>query len=384
MNPQEYARAVEPALFAALNRSPVVALLGPRQAGKTTLARKLAQAGGGGLYLDLESERDLARLADPALFFERHREHLLVLDEIQHLPQIFAQLRGEVDAFRRPGRFLILGSASLELLKQSSESLAGRIEYVDLPPFQVSEYCQSFEDLQTLWLRGGFPPATLAESESDSWDWREGFVRSLVSRDLPMLGIPFAPETLRRFWRMLAHLHGQLFNASAIAASMGVSAPTVSRYLDALCGTFLVRRLEPLHVNIGKRLVKTPKVYVRDSGLQHLLLGVTSVDDLIGHPGAGASWEGFVIEQICNSLRPGSAVSFYRTSAGAELDLVVESGARRVGYEIKFSSAPRVSRGFWQACSDLAIDRAYVVAPVRESWPLAENVDVISPLQLTA
>ncbi len=367
---------------AALARSPAVALLGPRQVGKTTLAKRIAGGLPGSVYLDLESERDRIRLTDPRLFFERYRGRLLLLDEVQNAPGIFAELRGEIDSFRHPGRFLILGSASPHLLRQSSESLAGRLEYVDMAPVQVAEFCRVFEDLQTLWLRGGFPPALLAHGEADCWDWREGFLRNLISRDLPALGIAPAPETMHRFWRMLAHLHGQLFNASAIASSLGVSPPTVSRHLDALCGAFLVRRLEPLHGNLGKRLVKSPKVYVRDSGLLHHLLGVMTVDDLIGHPGAGASWEGFVIEQICNRLPRGATASFYRTAAGAELDLVVETGKRKIGYEVKFSSAPKVTKGFWQACSDLAVDRAYVVAPVREPWPLANDVEVISPFQL--
>lgn len=367
---------------AALARSPAVALLGPRQAGKTTLARKIAGASPGSVYLDLESARDRARLANPRMVFERYRDQLLVLDEVQNLPEIFAELRGEIDSFRRPGRFLILGSASPRLLRQSSESLAGRLEYVDLPPVRAGEYCRNFEDLQTIWLRGGFPPALLARNDADSWHWREGFVRNLLSRDLPALGIAVAPETMHRFWRMLAHLHGQLFNASALAASLGVSPPTVSRYLDALCDAFLARRLEPLHANLGKRLVKSPKVYVRDSGLLHHLLGIAAVDDLIGHPAAGASWEGFVVEQICSRLPPGATASFYRTAAGAELDLIVESGRRKVGYEIKFSSAPKVTKGFWQACSDLGVERAFVVAPVPDPWPLAENVEVISPLLL--
>jgi predicted AAA+ superfamily ATPase len=373
-------RLAEPPTRRALRRSPAVALLGPRQVGKTTLARRIAAASPDALYLDLESSADRARLAQPRLFLERQRGRLVVLDEIQHVPDLFAELRGEIDADRRPGRFLMLGSASIALLRQSSESLAGRLQFVDMAPLVLPEVQRRFDDVQALWLRGGFPGSYTAAGDDDAWHWREAFMRNLLWRDLPALGIHAPPETLHRFWRMLAHLHGQLFNASSIAASLGVSHPTVTRHLDALCGALMVRRVEPYHANLGKRLVKSPKVYVRDSGLLHHLLGVRAVDDLIGHPAAGASWEGFVIEQICAALPAGAAVSFYRTAAGAELDLLVELGRRRVGFEIKFSTAPALTKGFWQACEDTAVERAYVVAPVREGWPMAANVEVVPPL----
>jgi predicted AAA+ superfamily ATPase len=355
-------------------------LIGPRQVGKTTLARRVAAGLPGALYLDLESSADRARLEQPRMFLERHRDRLVVLDEIQNLPGIFAELRGEIDADRRPGRLLVLGSASIELLRQSSESLAGRLQFVDMAPLVLPEVQRGFDDVQTLWLRGGFPGSYTAATDDDAWHWRESFLRNLLWRDLPALGIHAPAQTLHRFWRMLAHLHGQLFNASAIASSLGVSSPTVARYLDALCGALMVRRLEPFHANLGKRLVKSPKVYVRDSGLLHHLLGVRNVDDLIGHPAAGASWEGFVIDQICAALPAGAAVSFYRTAAGAELDLLVELGRRRVGFEIKFSTAPQVTKGFWLACEDTGVERAYVVAPVRDGWPMATDVDVVPPL----
>ena len=377
-------RRCEPLLRDALRWSPAAALLGPRQVGKTTLARKIARAFPQALYLDLQSSADLARLAQPRLFFAANRKRLLVLDEIQNLPGVFAELRGEIDAERRPGRFLILGSASIALLRQSSESLAGRLALVDMAPLLAAEACRRFADIQRLWLRGGFPGSTLAASGAAAWAWRDAFVRNLFARDLPALGIGATPETLHRFWRMLAHRQGQLFNASAIAASMGVSAPTVTRYLDVLCSALMVRRLEPWHVNAGKRLVKSPKVYIRDSGLLHHLQNVREVNDLIGHPDAGASWEGFVLEQICCQLPRGAAVSFYRTAAGAELDVVVELGRRRIAFEIKFSQAPKPARGFWQAIGDIKAERAYVIAPLESGYPLAENVEVLPLLRLPA
>ena len=375
-------RLCEEKILDAMRWSPAVALLGPRQAGKTTLAKKIAAASPGALYLDLESSEDRAPFAHTRAFLRNNRHRLLVLDEIQNLPEVFAEMRGEIDEARTPGRFLILGSASLKLLRQSSESLAGRLAIVDMAPLLASEYCRRFEDLQTLWLRGGFPGSTLAPDDAAAWGWREAFVRNFLARDLPMLGFSTAPETMHRFWRMLAHLHGQLFNASSIAASLGVSSPTVSRYLDGLASSLMLRRLEPYHANLKKRLVKSPKIYVRDSGLLHHLLGIRAVNDLIGHPGAGASWEGFVIEQIMGHLPQGVATSFYRTAAGAELDLVVEAGRKKLGFEIKFSSVPKVTKGFWQAIEDVGVDKAIIVAPVRERYAFADKVEVLPVLDL--
>jgi predicted AAA+ superfamily ATPase len=375
-------RHCEAKIVQAMRWSPAVALLGPRQVGKTTLAKKIASGLPGALYLDLESSEDRARFAQPRTFLRNNRERLLVLDEIQNLPGVFAEMRGEIDEARAPGRFLILGSASLKLLRQSSESLAGRLAMVDMAPLLASEFCHQFLDLQTLWLRGGFPGSTLAPDEAAAWGWREAFIRNFLTRDLPLLGVGAAPDTMHRFWRMLAHLHGQLFNASAIAASLGVSGPTVSRYLDGLAGSLMLRRLEPYHANLGKRLVKSPKIYVRDSGLLHHLLGIREVNDLIGHPGAGASWEGFAIEQIMGHLPEGATTSFYRTATGAELDLVLEVGQKKLGFEIKFSSAPKVTKGFWQASEDVGVDTAYIVAPVRERYPFAEKVEVLPVLDL--
>jgi predicted AAA+ superfamily ATPase len=364
-----------------LGLSPAVAILGARQIGKTTLAKQIAAEFPDSIYLDLENAQARAKLEQADVFFEANRNRLVVLDEIQNAPELFSTMRGEIDADRRPGRFLILGSASFKLLQQS-QSLAGRLALVDMAPLLLSEVHQSFEDIQTLWVRGGFPGSYTAPQDDASWLWRDAFVRHFLHSDLPALGINVEPELMRRFWRMVAHLHGQLFNASSIAASLGVSSPTVTRYLDHLVQSLMLRRLEPYHANLGKRLVKSPKIYVRDSGLLHYLLGMRNVHDLMGHPNTGASWEGFCIEQICNHLPTGASVSFYRTAAGAELDVVVETGRETIGFEIKFSSAPKVSKGFWQACEDIGVHKAYVMAPVQEGWTMAKDVQVVSPLDI--
>ena len=364
-----------------LGLSPAVAILGARQIGKTTLAKQIAAEFPDSIYLDLENAQARAKLDQADVFFEANRHRLVVLDEIQNAPELFSTMRGAIDADRRPGRFLILGSASFKLLQQS-QSLAGRLALVDMAPLLLSEIHQSFEDIQTLWVRGGFPGSYTAPQDDASWLWRDAFVRHFLHSDLPALGINVEPELMRRFWRMVAHLHGQLFNASSIAASLGVSSPTVTRYLDHLVQSLMLRRLEPYHANLGKRLVKSPKIYVRDSGLLHYLLGMRNVHDLMGHPNTGASWEGFCIEQICNHLPTGASVSFYRTAAGAELDVVVETGRETTGFEIKFSSAPKVSKGFWQACEDIGVHKAYVMAPVQEGWAMAKDVQVVSPLDI--
>lgn len=389
-------RKLAPQLDNRLRMQPAVAILGPRQVGKTTLAREIATATPDAIFLDLEREADRARLARADLFFPRHRDQLVVLDEVQTLPDLFAKLRPEIDADRRPGRFLLLGSASGALLRQSAESLAGRIAYLELTPFLLEELgpttlANSTANLATdlaaratsLWLRGGFPRSFLAGDEAESLAWRIDFIETFLARDLPQLGITIPAETLRRFWRMCAHLHGQLFNASQLGAALGgIAHTTVGRYLDLLVDALMLRRLPPYLVNVGKRLVKSPKVYLRDSGILHALHGIHSLDDLSGHPVAGQSWEGFVIEQILALLPPLTTAGFYRTAAGAELDLVIEHEGRRIGFEIKLSTAPKVSKGFWNACDDIGVSRAYVVAPVLDAYPLAENVEVVSPMML--
>ncbi len=376
-------RALYPALLRSLSEHPAVALIGARQVGKTTLAKAAAERFSQSVYLDLERPADFAKLADPDLFLERHRDHLVVLDEVQHQPGLFPVLRGIIDRARRPGRFLLTGSASPELLRQTSESLAGRIIFHELAPFDLREIRPQGEAVYAFWLRGGFPPSWLAASDEASLTWREAFIRTYLERDIPTFGIRVPATTLRRFWQMLAHVHGQLWNASRLAMAFGVSHPTVQRYLDILEATFMVRRLPPWRANVGKRLTKSPKVYVRDSGLLHALLSVPSLDALYGHPAVGASWEGWVLEQLASILGPRWQMSFYRTAAGAELDVVAEEGRTRIGFEIKFSSAPTLSKGFWQALADVQPQKTYVIAPVESTYPLAENVEVLPVSALT-
>lgn len=367
-----------------LAQAPAVALLGPRQVGKTTLAKAVAQQQPNALLLDLERESDRAVLRQPELFFASHRDRLLVLDEVQFVPQLFTALRPEIDAHRIAGRFLLLGSASGDLLRQSGESLAGRVSYVELTPLLVTELNPDLGGLQSLWLRGGYPLSHLAATAEASYTWRQDFIRTFLQRDLPGMGVRVAAEALGRFWRMLAHLQGQFFNASQLGLSLGgASHSTAVRYLDVLVDTMMVRRLEPHLANVGKRLVKSPKVYLRDSGLLHALLGIATVQDLQGHPIAGRSWEGFVVEQVAAQLPADAQMGFYRTAAGAELDLVIEHRSRKIGVEIKFSAAPKPTKGFWQAIEDLAVDRAYVVAPVERRYPLSERVEVIPVAQLS-
>ena len=375
-------RHLYPIIELALEQFPAVALLGPRQAGKTTLARSITAGRAGSLYLDLERPSDLAKLADPELFLSRYADHLVVLDEIQRRPELFSVLRALIDDNRHPGRFLLLGSASPQLLQQASESLAGRISFHELSPFDVSEVQPTFAELPSFWLRGGYPLSWLAKTDEASAAWRESFIATHLERDIPAFGIRVPSTTLRRFWQMLAHLHGQMWNASRLASGFGVSAPTVQHYLDILEATYMVRRLQPLHANLSKRLVKSPKIYLRDSGLLHALLGLRSLEDIAGHPVVGASWEGWVLEQIAQLLPSPWQLSFYRTAAGAELDIVAERGNKKIGFEIKFSSAPTLTKGFWSAVDDLALERVYVIAPVETGYPLGQNVDVIPAIEL--
>lgn len=369
---------------------PGVVLLGPRQVGKTTLANAIASRTPGAILLDLERASDRARLQDPEAFFLAHRDALVVLDEVQALPGIFEALRPEIDAQRTPGRFLLLGSASGKLLRQSAESLAGRVSYLELSPLlahelpetaQIPASDRSLRALQQLLLRGGYPLAYTATSDARSMQWRQDMIQTFLQRDLPQLGVTIAAATLHRVWRMLAHNHGQLFNASQIGQALGgVAHTTIGRYLDLFVDAMMLRRLLPLHVNLGKRLVKSPKVYVRDTGVLHALLNLGSLDDLQGHPVAGASWEGMVVEHVAAAAPSGSELNFYRTAAGAELDAVLSVGDQRIGFEAKFSSAPHPARGFWQASEDLRLHSAYVVAPVRQRYPIGPNTWVI-PIQ---
>lgn len=375
-------RAIQAQIEARLADFPIVAVLGPRQCGKTTLVRETVGDRPGVVYLDLERPSDLGKLRDPELYFNLHRSQgtadLFCLDEIQRVPEIFPLLRSLADEERRNGQFLLLGSASRELLRQTSETLAGRIAYLELTPFVATELPGGDPGvLPRLWLRGGFPRSYLAASDASSQAWRESFVRTFLERDIPQLGFNVPAEMLHRLWRMLAHLHGQTLNSSQLGTALGVSHTTIRSYLDLLSQTFMVRLLEPFASNLGKRLVKSPKVYLRDSGVLHALLQIDRLDDLLAHPGCGASWEGLVIENVIASL-PGWQPSFYRTADGAEIDLVLERGRRRIAIECKASTAPVVSKGFWSTLDDLEIEEAWVVAPVEGSYPLREGVQVTS------
>lgn len=371
-------RQALPTLRQRLRRMPAVVLTGPRQSGKTTLARAVAAHHPNALLLDMERESDRAAVAQAELFLPTVRDRLVVVDEVQFAPDFFSALRPEIDADRRPGRFLLLGSASGPLLRQSAESLAGRVAYLELTPFLAAEVASDPAAMQRLWLRGGFPPSFLAEGDDASFEWRQDFLRTFLQRDLPSMGVRVGAEPLRRFWTMLAHLQGQLFNASQLGQSLGGAAhTTTTRWLDLLCDAMMVRQLPPYAANVGKRLVKSPKVYLRDSGLLHALLGIATVEALQGHPVAAASWEGFVVEQVAAALPAAATMSFYRTASGNELDLVIETARSVIAVEIKFSASPKPTRGFWQAIDDVRPDRAVIVAPVARRWPLAEGVEVV-------
>jgi len=371
-------RTLEPRVRAALRRFPVVALVGARQVGKTTLARRLAlrRAAARTVMLDLERPSELARLADPEAYLGPLSGKLVVLDEAQRLPELFPVLRALVDERRRPGRFLLLGSATPDLRRQSAESLAGRIVYLELPPLTLAEVGAGNAD--RLWSRGGFPASFLARTDAASFEWREAYVETHLERDLPQLGIRVPAANLRRFWTMLAHSHAQLWNASRIGASLGLTAPTVRHYLDTLASTFMLRELPAYHRNLRKRLVKTPKVYLRDSGLLHALLGLSTLDEVLAHPVCGASWEGWVIEQILAHAPLGARASFYRTATGAEIDLLLERPGRPLlAFEIKRTSAPAVAKGMRAAMEDLGLKKAYLVCPVKERYPLASGIEAL-------
>lgn len=372
----------------ALGRQAAVALIGPRQVGKTTLALCIAN-GTNALYLDLESLEDRGKLSDAALFLRRFEDRMVILDEIHRAPELFQTLRGLIDEGRRHGRkhgrFLILGSAAIDLLRQSSESLAGRIAYIDLGPFDVFEVGADEAARSTLWLRGGFPDSYLARSDAESLALRKDFIRTYLERDVPQFGPRIPAETLERLWTMLAHNQGTLLNASRLAAGLSVNASTVTRYIDLLVDLLLVRRLQPFHANTGKRLVKSPKVYVRDSGIVHALLGIEDYNELAGHPVVGASWEGFVIENLLAMAPVRTAASFYRSAAGAEIDLVLDVPARgRWAIEIKRGVAARPGKGFYLACEDIKPDQRFVVYAGDTRYPVTADVEAIGVRELAA
>jgi predicted AAA+ superfamily ATPase len=373
-------------LTQALLEAPAVCLLGPRQAGKTTLALQVAEKQRA-LHLDLESERDRAKLAEAELYLGQHLDRLMILDEVHRAPDLFPVLRGLIDRARREGkgkgRYLLLGSAALGLLRQSGESLAGRVRFLELTPFMALE--PTGQPLDTLWLRGGFPESLLGPTDEQSLRWRRDFIRTYLERDIPQFGPRIAAETLRRFWTMLAHRQGAPLNVSELARNIGVDAKTAARYLDLLVDLLLARRLTPWHANVGKRLAKAPRLYLRDSGLLHALLGIGDVEGLLAHPVVGASWEGFVVENLLACAPEGAQAHYYRTIGGAEIDLLlVFPGGERWTVEVKRSLAPRPERGFHAACHDLAPMRRFVVYPGAERYPLAADVEAIALPDLAA
>jgi len=382
-----YKRLAQQRLTDLLGQFAAVVLLGPRQTGKTTLAFAQKNVHTNALYLDLELPSSQRQLDDPEAFFMAHPKQLVILDEVQRMPDVFSILRGVIDQRRRQGessgQFLLLGSASGVLLQQSSESLAGRVAQVELTPFQAREILQpdfQVSELNALWVRGGFPLAWLAKDDAASMTWREVFITTYLEKDIPALGPRIPATTLRRLWTMLAHNQGELLDQSKLASALAISGQTVGRYIDLLCDLMLVRRLPAWNGNVGKRLIRSPKVYVRDSGLVHALLGLTTLDAVLSHPVAGSSWEGFVIEQLI-SAAPTAQASFYRTSNGAEVDLVLEfrSGETWIA-EVKRSSAPTVSKGFFTAASDLGAVRKLLVSPVEQTYPMKDGIEVMNPL----
>jgi len=370
-------------IIRSLSQNPAVAILGPRQVGKTTFAHEIAK-GQPSIYLDLENQEDFQKLKDPAHYLGLHADKLVILDEIQRYPDLFLSLRGIIDARRREGRgngrFLVLGSASNELLKQSAESLAGRIHYSELTgfnPFEIEK--PDGKPLQQLWMRGGFPNSYAAANDQASHTWRQDFIRTYLERDIPQLGPRIPAATLMRFWTMLAHTQGELLNASKLASALGVTSVTVGRYLDLMVDLLLVRRLEPWHGNVKKRLVKSPRTYVRDSGVVHTLLQIPDYEALLGHPILGKSWEGFVVETIRNALPSGVHPFFYRTLAGAEIDLVIEFGLHEHwAVEIKASRAPSLQKGFHIACEDVKVKKKFVVYTGEDKFPTSHGTSILS------
>lgn len=358
---------------------PAVGILGPRQVGKTTLVKNLSW-GKNKIYLDLEKASDRAKLSDAELFLTNHQDSTVILDEIQLMPELFAELRSSIDEDRRPGRFILLGSASPDLIRSSADSLAGRIGYIELTPFTLEEVLA--EEMERLWMRGGYPLSFLASTERISNLWRENFIKTYIERDLGLLGLNTDPKLVERFWIMLAHVQGSLWNGDSFARALGITRPTVTRYLEFLEGSFMVRILQPYHRNVKKRLVKSPKVYIRDTGLLHALVGVKSYDELINQLLIGASWETFVIEQVINVLGLDYQYYFYRTHQGAECDLLlVKSGKVEWAIEIKNTLSPKISKGFLISMEDTKAANGAVISRVKEGYPLKEGVRNYSLLE---
>jgi uncharacterized protein len=375
-------------LIKALQNMPVVALLGARQVGKTTLALSISPLiGKKTAYLDLELDSDLAKLTDTEAYLRRFENKLLIIDEVQRQPDLFRLLRGLVDARKRSGektaQFLLLGSASRDLIQHSSETLAGRIRFLELSPFSILELFQENNsvDMETHWLRGGFPDSYLASSDDESWAWRSDFISSYVERDIPLMGPHISATTMRRLWSMLAHNNSQQVNYSKLGESLGFSYKTIKSYIDTLTDFYMLRQLQPWSGNTKKRLVKAPKLYLRDSGLAHRFLTIPDFENLLGHPAIGASWEAYVVENILNQLLDKWRYSFYRTSAKAEIDLVLEGPDNQVwAIEIKRSLAPTVSKGFYYACDDIKATHKFVIYPGNDAFPLSNGVEVMGLL----
>lgn len=372
-----FKRKFERLILNDIQNFPCVAILGPRQCGKSTLALHLKKTLPELLYLDLENPADLRKIEDPLMFFEQNRDRLVCLDEIQRRSELFPPLRSILDSGRKKGQLIILGSASQDLIKQSSETLAGRISYIELTPFLLSEVYKSFDDMLTIWLRGGFPESYLAPDDSISGRWRVNFIRTFLERDIPQLGITIPSKNIERLWQMCAHSHGQVLNSSKLGESIGVTHHTIKNYLNILEQTFMIRQLQPYSNNLKKRLVKSPKLYIRDTGILHSLLGVETFNDLLGHTIYGQSWEGFVIENIMTEMHEYKGY-FYRTSNGSEIDLILEKGSKKIAIECKSSTAPEVTKGFYNSLEDLGIDNAWVIAPVKEPYNIKKGIRVAS------
>lgn len=361
-----------------LNVFPAVVILGSRQCGKSTLIRMMSEELPEMLYLDLQNRDDYAMLSEPTLFFRNNADKIVCLDEIQQVPELFSVLRSEIDRDRRNGRFILLGSASRELLQNTSETLAGRIGLIDMTPFTYDELCDCNDfEINKFWLRGGYPDSYLALSDDYSSLWRESFIRTYIERDVPQFGFQITSRQMLRLMLMIAHSHGQLLNSSKIGESLGITHPTVKRYVDVLEQTYLIRSLPPYFANIKKRIVKSPKIYVRDTGLLHQLLQIKTFNDLLGHPVFGASWEGLVVENVCSSIN-NAEFSFFRSATGEEMDLIVQKNGKLIAIECKASTAPQLTQGFWKTLDIIRPDRTFVAAPIERRYEMHDNVDVLN------
>ncbi len=358
---------------------PVVVVAGPRQVGKTSLVKHIAgQLSHPSQYLDLELPDDFNKLTNPTLYLDALQDHTVIVDEVQRVPALFPILRGLIDRKRQAGRFLLLGSASPEIIRDASESLAGRVAYFELQPL-VLEEVGAVTDYRRHWLRGGFPESLLAANDAASAEWRENFIQTYLERDLPLLGLSAAPMLIRRLWTMVAHLNGNVLNMEMLAGSLGVSAPTVRRYLDFLESSYLLRRLPPYFANIKKRIVKSPKIYIRDTGILHKLLSIEDANGLLGHPAVGHSWEAYIVQEIAAQLPPRTEMFFYRTQDGTEADVVIaRSGIPEILVEIKYSTTPRPTKSLHIAMKDLGVKKSFIVCPVENGYPLAEGTAVLS------